>query len=172
MSPTNSGATPPSVRGRVRSLHRKPETGSEHGLPKPAVDQVRVLFGGVEGDFNRYRHEEQHDEPAQAILLMPIEMIHTVNSEGWPVREGDFGENVTTEGIPYAQFRPGDRFRLGEAVVQVSKACAPCTNLYLLPYVGEAKGPGFLRAMLHRRGWYASVIREGSIRSGDPIERF
>ncbi len=161
----------PSLHGRVRSLHRKPETGSEHGLPKPVVREIRIARGGVEGDFNRYRHEEQHDEPNQAVLLMPVEMIRSLNAEGWPIGEGDIGENVTTEGIPYSEFHPGDRFRVGEAVLEVSKPCVPCTNLYLLPYVGDEKGPGFLKTMLDRRGWYASVVREGRVRSGDPIER-
>ncbi len=102
---------------------------------------------------------------------MPVEMIRSLNAEGWPIGEGDIGENVTTEGIPYSAFHPGDRFRVGEAVLEVSKPCVPCTNLYLLPYVGDEKGPGFLKTMLDRRGWYASVVREGRVRSGDPIER-
>jgi MOSC domain-containing protein YiiM len=164
--------TVPRVRGRVRSLHRKPETGEEHGLPKPVVPEIRVLSGGVDGDFNRYRHEEQHDEPNQAVLLMPIEGIRVLNQEGWPIHEGDIGENITTEGIPYNEFHPGDRFRIGGAVVEVSKACVPCTNLYLLPYVGSEKGPEFLKIMLNRRGWYASVVQPGLVRTGDPIERF
>jgi MOSC domain-containing protein YiiM len=159
------------VQGRIRSLHRKPETGSEHGLPKPVSGEVLILRGGVEGDFNRYRHEEQHDEPNQAVLLMPIEMIRTLNAEGWPVREGDLGENITTEGIPYSEFRPGDRFRAGEAVLQISKPCTPCTNLHLLPYVGDTKGPGFLKIMLDRRGWYASVMQEGRVRTGEWVAR-
>lgn len=159
------------LRGQVRSLHRKPETGSEHGLPKPSVFDLIVRRSGVEGDFNRYRHEEQHDEPNQAVLLMPVEMIRSLNTEGWPIREGDLGENITTEGIAYGEFHPGDRFRVGESVLEVSKPCDPCTNLYLLPYVGETKGPGFVKTMLHRRGWYAAVIREGRVRIGDAIER-
>ncbi len=159
------------ARGRVRSLHRKPETGQEHGLPKPTVPELRIATGGVEGDFNRYRHEQQQDEPKQAVLLMPVEMLHTLNLEGWPVREGDIGENVTTQGIPYEAFHVGDRFRLGEAEVEISKPCTPCTNLELLPYVGPEKGPQFLKTMLHRRGWYARVTREGRVRTGDVIER-
>jgi MOSC domain-containing protein YiiM len=159
------------IHGRVRSLHRKPRTGSEHGLPKPTVESIRIVAEGVQGDFNRYRHEEQHDEPAQAVLLMPVEMIRTLNAEGWPLAEGDIGENVTTEGIPYDAFRPGDRFRVGEAVLEVSKPCVPCTNLYLLPYVGPSKGPLFLKTMLDRRGWYASVVQDGWVHQGDVVER-
>ncbi len=166
-----NSSTTHSVHGRARSLHRKPETGSEHGLPKPAFKELRIRLGGVEGDFNRYRHEEQQDEPAQAVLLMPIEMLQTLKAEGWPTREGDLGENVTTEGIPYSEFHVGDRFRVGEAVLEISKPCVPCTNLYLLPYVGPSKGPEFLKVMLNRRGWYSSVVREGRVAQGDVIEK-
>ncbi len=102
---------------------------------------------------------------------MPVETIRSLNAEGWPIHEGDLGENITTEGIPYKEFHPGDKFRVGGATLEVSKPCDPCTNLYLLPYVGETKGPGFLKTMLHRRGWYASVAREGRIHTGDAIER-
>ncbi|MGA7860516.1 MAG: MOSC domain-containing protein [Thermoplasmata archaeon] len=171
MSATAPSPVTHAVQGLVRSLHRKPETRSEHGLPKPVVPEIRIVPGGVEGDFNRFRHEEQHDEPNQAVLLMPVETIRSLNAEGWPIHEGDLGENITTEGIPYKEFHPGDKFRVGGATLEVSKPCDPCTNLYLLPYVGETKGPGFLKTMLHRRGWYASVAREGRIHTGDAIER-
>ena len=60
---------------------------------------------------------------------------------------------------------------MGEAILQVSKPCVPCTNLYLLPYVGEKKGPGFIKTMIDRRGWYAAVVHPGRTRTGDPIER-
>jgi MOSC domain-containing protein YiiM len=171
MHAAESSAALQAARGRARSLHRKPETGSEHGLPKPPVSEIRIIANGVEGDFNRYRHEEQADEPKQAVLLMPVETIRELNTEGWPIREGDLGENVTSEGISYNEFHPGDKFRVGEAVIEVSKPCVPCTNLYLLPYVGEKKGPGFLKTMLGRRGWYASVVHEGRVRTGDAIHR-
>lgn len=174
MATAPSHSTPRSAgwrRGRVRSLHRKPETSGEHGLPKPTVAELFIGAGGVQEDFNRYRHEELHDQPDQAVLLMAVEMIRSLNAEGWPISEGDVGENVTTEGIPYGEFHPGDRFRVGRAVLEISKACTPCTNLELLPYVGKSEGPRFIRTMLDRRGWYSSVIQEGRVRSGDAIER-
>ncbi len=125
---------------------------------------------GVEGDFNRFRHEERRDDGDMAILLMPRETLTELNGEGWPVRPGDLGENITTEGIPYGKFRPGERIAVGEVELEVSKACDPCDNLYLLPYVGAARGPEFLKTMLGRRGWYARVLREGRVRVGDSID--
>jgi MOSC domain-containing protein YiiM len=156
--------------GRVFEIHRKPEVPGEHGLPKPAVPRAFVARTGVVGDFNRYRHQEKSDDPAMALLILPRETLAELGREGWPVRSGDLGENLTTEGIEYDVFAPGRRFRAGEMVFEVSKPCTPCDNLFLLPYVGAARGPEFLKVMLHRRGWFARVVHEGWVATGDPIE--
>ena len=159
-----------SSEGRVLQVNRKSQTPGEHGLPKYAVRDARVTRAGLEGDFNVYRHEEKADDPDMAVLLLPVEVIETLNQEGWPVRAGDLGENLTTAGIPNEEFRPTQRLRVGSTVLQVSKACDPCTNLHLLGYVGNAKGPEFLRTMIGRRGWYCRVLQEGTVREGDPVE--
>jgi len=160
----------PQVSGRVFELHRKAEVAGEHGLPKPSVSEAFVSRSGLVGDFNRYRHEEKKDDTAMALLLVPRETLAELSREGWPVRSGDLGENLTTEGIPYNAFTPGRRFRAGETVLEISKACTPCDNLFLLPYVGPTRGAEFLKVMLDRRGWYARVIHEGRVRAGDRIE--
>jgi MOSC domain-containing protein YiiM len=158
------------VSGRVFELHRKAEVAGEHGLPKPSVSEAFVSRAGLVGDFNRFRHEEKKDDPAMAVLIVPRETLAGLAREGWPVRPGDLGENLTTEGIAYDAFVPGRRFRAGEVVLEVSKACTPCDNLFLLPYVGPERGAEFLKVMLDRRGWYARVLREGRVRAGDRVE--
>jgi MOSC domain-containing protein YiiM len=158
-----------SGRGRVYQLNRKPERPEEHGLPKAAVSDARVFKQGLDGDFNRFRHEEKRDDPGMAILIIPLETIEELNREGWPVRPGDLGENITSQGVAYDDFAPGAKFQIGDAQLEIVKPCTPCTNLYLLPYVGEERGPEFLRVTLGRRGWYARVLEEGSIHVGDSI---
>ena len=157
------------VAGIVLQVNAKPQTKGEHGLPKRPVASAIVSRAGVEGDFNVYRHEEQEDEPDQALMIMPIETIRELNDEGWPVRPGDLGENLTTSGIPYESFSIGKTFIAGGVRLQISKPCEPCTRLYSLPYVGKSKGPGFLKVMLGRRGWYARVVVEGRVRAGDSV---
>jgi MOSC domain-containing protein YiiM len=157
--------------GRVRRLSRKPQTPGQRGLPKPAVPEARITVRGVEGDYNVFRHDEAHDDPAMAILLMPFETLNELVREGWPVRPGDVGENITTEGIAYDAFAPGDRFRVGGALLEITKPCTPCDNLFQLPYVGPERGPEFLKATLGRRGWYAKVLEEGTVRTNDRVER-
>jgi MOSC domain-containing protein YiiM len=154
----------------VAEVHRKAETTGEHGLPKPAVPSIRILANGVAGDFNRYRHEEKHDDPTSAVLLMPSETLEALRTEGWPVQPGDLGENLTTQGVPYEELRPGTVLLAGEAELEVTRPCDPCQNLYLLPYVGKTRGPSFLRTMVDRRGWYCRVRVPGTVRAGDPLK--
>jgi MOSC domain-containing protein YiiM len=156
--------------GRLVQINVKAATGEEAGLPKRSVPAAGVGPGGVEGDFNRYRHDQLADDPNSAVSVMTSETIRALDREGWPVRAGDLGENLTTEGIDYASMGPGRRIRVGEVEIEVTRACEPCTNLYRLPYVGIERGPKFLKTMLDRRGWYAKVTKPGTVRVGDSVE--
>lgn len=158
------------MKGQIYQINLKPETPGQHGLPKRPVESAMVTFMGLKGDFNRWRREEAHDDLDLALLIMALEKIQELNQGGWPVKPGDIGENILTVGIPYDDFAPGKTYSFGEAQIQIVKACTPCTNLYSLPYVGEEKGPRFLRVMLGKRGWYARVLQEGQIKTGDSIE--
>jgi len=165
-SQINRSLSTRAVPGEIQQINVKPQIKGEHGLPKKRVDSAFVVRAGLEGDFNVYRHEELLDDPDQALLIMPIETIRELNSEGWPIKPGDLGENFTTSGIPYQAFSVGKVFAAGRVRFQITKACDPCDNLFLLPYVGTAKGSDFLKVMLGRRGWYAKVLEEGHVKSG------
>jgi len=158
------------MTGKIYQINVKQETAGQRGLPKQPVESAMVTYNGLDGDFNKWRHEKEHDDPGMALLIMSLEKIRELNKEGWPVQPGDIGENITTIGIPYEDFAPGKRYKLGEAEVQIYKKCDPCTNLYLLPYVGKEKGAGFIKTMLNRRGWYAKVTQEGRIRKGGTFD--
>jgi MOSC domain-containing protein YiiM len=157
------------MRGRIIQINVKPRKAGERGLPKFAVRSAEIKFEGLVGDFNVWRHEKMGDDPNCAVLLMPIETIEEINREGWPIKPGDIGENITTSGIAYDGFALNARIGAGRAEFQISKACDPCVNLFRLPYVGKKKGKEFLKTMYGRRGWYARVIKEGKIQTGDEI---
>ncbi len=159
------------AKGHIYQINVKPETEGQRGLPKIPVLSAFVTREGVAGDFNRYRHEHRRDNPNMALLIMPIEMLLSLGEEGWPIRPGDIGENITTTGLPYDSFASGSCYRIGEVEIQISVKCDPCKNLYGLSYVGDKHGPDFVKTMLNRRGWYARVLREGRINKDDVIQQ-
>jgi sulfite oxidase len=158
------------VAARIVQLSLKAREGRSRGLPKRPVPELVVTPDGVQGDFNRWRTEKAAGDPDQAVLLLSEETLADLRAEGWPVRPGDIGENLTVAGLPADALRPGVRVQVGEVVLEVSKACDPCTILHTLPYVGLERGPAFLRAMAGRRGWFARVLQGGTIRSDAAVE--
>ena len=87
------------------------------------------------------------------------------------------GENITSQGIPYDGFVIGAQYQVGEAVIEIAEPCLACMNLASLPFIGQERGPEFIRtltrmegnALFNRRGWYAAVVREGVVSPGDAI---
>jgi ferredoxin-NADP reductase/MOSC domain-containing protein YiiM/ferredoxin len=81
---------------------------------------------------------------------------------------GNFGENLTVEGLPDNEVCIGDRFRIGGAVVEVSQPRDTCYRVGIR--VNHPAIPALLVA--HRRpGFYFRVIQEGEIGAGDRIEK-
>lgn len=155
--------------GSVRRLSVKPQTEGERGLPKRAVPELRITAAGAEGDYNHYRSTKVKGDPDLAILVLTEEVIEALRREGWPVEPGDLGENLTLAGVPEASLKPGARLAIGEVVLEVSQPCDPCSETYVLPYVGRDKGPEFVRTLVGRRGWFTRVLSPGKIVAGDPV---
>jgi ferredoxin-NADP reductase/MOSC domain-containing protein YiiM/ferredoxin len=81
---------------------------------------------------------------------------------------GNFGENLTVEGLADKEVCIGDRFRIGGAVVEVSQPRDTCYR------VGIRLNHPPIAALLvaHRRpGFYFRVMEEGDIGAGDRVEK-
>ncbi len=81
---------------------------------------------------------------------------------------GNFGENLTVEGLADNEVCIGDRFRIGGAIVEVSQPRDTCYR------VGIRLNHPEIAAQLvahHRPGFYFRVIQEGEIGAGDRIEK-
>jgi MOSC domain-containing protein YiiM len=126
----------------VERLSVKPQTPGEYGLPKRAVPGFEVTTRGAAGDYNNYRERELPGDLDLAILVITREVLDA----------------------------PGARLQVGEVELEISKACDPCKEVYTLPYIGESRGPAFVRTLVGRRGWYARVLRPGTIAVGAPVE--
>jgi len=146
----------------------KPDTTSEVGLPKMPVAQVQIDMAGLAaGDYNRYRQKKKNNAPDMAVLIISTDVLGELNKEGWPVKPGDLGENLTIANIDYGSISPGQKYSIGEVEIEISYICDPCANLYAFPYVGDKRRFEFIKTIMNRGGWYARVLKEGSVSVGD-----
>ena len=148
---------------KLLQINVKPNTANEHGIPKTSVSSAMLSKSGLEGDYNNYRTIKKNRNPDMAVLLYPIETIEELNKEGWPIKPGDLGENFTITGIPHSHFSPNQQYQIGDSLIEISFECDPCQNLSVLPYIGKTKINDFNKTLMHRRGWYARVLKEGLI---------
>jgi ferredoxin-NADP reductase/MOSC domain-containing protein YiiM len=79
---------------------------------------------------------------------------------------GQFGENLTVDGLPDDQVCIGDRYRIGEAEFEVTQPRVTCYRVAVR--VGEPELPALLVSH-HRPGFYMRVLTEGHIQAGDEI---
>jgi MOSC domain-containing protein YiiM len=147
---------------------------SRGGVPKYAIPQGDIGPLGIAGDSNA--HPEIHGGPQQAILVISSEAIAELTALGYPLYPGALGENITTIGLDRAQWRAGQRWRMGQAIVEFTTVRAPCSQL-------SVYGPGIQRAIYDEKvdagdpssprwalsGFYASVVKPGPVRPDDPI---
>jgi len=158
------------MAGLVAGLSVKPETPCQVGLPKRPVASLAITAEGADGDYNRYRTKTLIGDPDSAILLLTDEILAELRQEGWAVEPGHLGENVLLTGVPAGALQIGTRVRLGSVLLEVSRLCEPCSELYELPYIGRSRGPEFVRTLKGRRGWYARVLEGGRVARGDSVE--
>ncbi|MFN2385636.1 MAG: MOSC domain-containing protein [Thermoanaerobaculia bacterium] len=133
---------------------------------EPVGGRVRARFLNLEGD--RQADLRVHGGRDKAVYAYDLE-----NSRFWAERlggeipPGQFGENLTVEGMKEDDVRIGDRYRVGTAVVEVSEPRSPCFKLGV-----KMGSPAFLKPFLEsgRTGFYLRVIEEGELGAGDPIE--
>lgn len=146
------------------------------GIDKqPAAGPVEVRAPGPKGtgagsglvgdDIFDTRH---HGGDDQAVYAYAREDLDAWQAElGRPLRNGVFGENLTTAGLDVNGAVIGERWQIGDRVVlEVSAPRIPCGTF--AHWMAEA---GWVKRFTVRAvpGAYLRVIVSGEIRAGDPI---
>jgi ferredoxin-NADP reductase/MOSC domain-containing protein YiiM len=81
---------------------------------------------------------------------------------------GQFGENFTVQGLADDEVCIGDRYRIGEALFEVTQPRVTCYRVGIR--MNEPAMPTLLVAH-HRPGFYLRVLEEGQVQAGDEIEK-
>jgi MOSC domain-containing protein YiiM len=131
----------------------------------PADGAVHVGRLGLDGD--EQADLENHGGPEQAIYVYAREDLDWWAGQlSRAVRDGLFGENITTAGLDVTNALIGERWRLGTAEVQVTSCRIPCGTFR--SWTGE-KGWVKRFAQAGRPGAYLRVLAEGIVRPGSTV---
>ncbi len=153
-----AGQLPGRAEGVVTQLNAG--TG---GVPKAAIDDVEVGFGGVTGDVQKSR--QHHGRPWQALCIWSADVIDAFNAQGHQLFPGAAGENVTVRGLHWPDVRPGVRLQLGEVLCEVSAYAFPCKQNASWFRDGDFMAMWSGNGAVSRL--YATVLQPGRIATGD-----
>lgn len=144
-------------------------SGEPSAIRKPRVDQA--MLGPLGFDSGEQADLKNHGGTDKAINFYPHEDYLWWNGvlEAGADRLSStsaFGENITTIGLLQTEICIGDRFAIGEAVIEVSQGRQPCWKLNHL--FGDQN---IVKRMTQsaKCGFYARAIRNGLVRDTDTI---
>jgi ferredoxin-NADP reductase/MOSC domain-containing protein YiiM/ferredoxin len=131
-------------------------------LNGPAMVRRLNIDGDGQGDTKGHGGEQR------AVLVYQIGSYrYWQRYFGWDdFGYGQFGENLTVDGLPDDEVCIGDRYRIGDAEFEVTQPRVTCYRVGMR--LNEPELPALLVSH-HRPGFYMRVIQEGSVRAGDQI---
>ena len=127
------------------------------GEQKHPVPEIQLkLRHGIVGDAHAGDWHRQ-------ISLLAEESVDTMRANcPVPLDAGVFAENINTAGIDLKSLPIGTRLRIGETEVEVTQIGKEChSDCAIRRLAGTCVMP--------TEGIFAIVVREGTVRKGDPI---
>lgn len=97
------------------------------------------------------------------VSFLAEESIAKAHEMGLDVKEGDFGENFTTEGIDLLDLPLGTQLKIGDVLVEISQIGKVCHTRCAIYYLaGDCIFP--------REGIFGVVLNGGEVKAGDTVE--
>jgi MOSC domain-containing protein YiiM len=152
-----------------------------HAFSKLNVPAIRLVTGlGVEGDAHlgeKVQHlyharKNPHAPNLRQVHLMHEELFDELRANGFDVRPGAIGENVTTRGLDLLALPTGARLRLGGgAVIEVTGLRNPCRQIDAFQHglTAAVLGRDGEGRLIRKAGVMAIVISGGVVRAGDTV---
>lgn len=148
----------------IEAIHVAPRAGA----PMQSLEQIEAVAGeGLTAD--RYLsgagfYSRRPTSPgARQVTLFEAEVLERLLSEhGIVLSAGQHRRNLTTRGVRLAELL-GQRFRVGDALLEGVKDCPPCEHLERLVDLPV------MRPLVNSGGLRARILEGGTIRVGDSI---
>ena len=131
----------------------------------PVAGRIAARGVNLAGDDQADR--KAHGGPDKALYAYAVEDARWWEQEiGRALAYGEFGENLTTEGIDVNDALVGERWQIGTVVLEVSEPRIPCWRLGVR--MNDKMFPRrFTEAM--RPGAYLRIAVEGDVGAGDEV---
>ena len=129
----------------------------------------RVAARGVNLDGDDQADRKAHGGPHKALYAYATEDSSWWEQQlGRSISFGEFGENLTLEGVDVNGARIGERWQVGTTLLEVSEPRIPCWRLGVR--MNDDHFPArFTEAM--RPGTYLRIIAEGEVGADDEVTR-
>jgi len=151
--------------GRAREFEYNGRPAKSAIWKSPVVGRIAVRGVNLAGDDQADR--KAHGGPDKAVYAYAIEDARWWGQEiGRSLAHGEFGENLTTEGIEVNDALIGERWAIGSAVLEVSEPRIPCWRLGVR--MNDKMFPRRFTEAL-RPGAYLRIVVEGELGAGDEI---
>jgi molybdopterin adenylyltransferase len=135
---------------KIRSLN----LSENKGTIKQPVESVYITETGLDGDAHAgYWHRQ--------VSLLGVESIKKAGEQnGQQYNFGDFGENITTEGIELYKANILDRFQAGEVLMEITQIGKKChKGCEIMNISGNCIMPA--------EGIFCRVLKPGKLKTGD-----
>jgi MOSC domain-containing protein YiiM len=127
----------------------------------------RVAARGVNLEGDDQADRKAHGGPDKVVYAYAVEDVRWWEEKlGRSLQYGEFGENLTTEGIAVNDAVVGERWEIGTATFEVSEPRIPCWRLGVR--MNDQLFPRRFTEAL-RPGTYLRLIVEGDVGTGDEI---
>ncbi len=127
----------------------------------------RVAVRGVNLADDDQADRNVHGGPDKAVYAYAREDAAWWEEQlGRPVQPGEFGENLTLQGVAVTDAVIGERWAIGSTLLEVAQPRFPCWKLG-----ARMNDPEFPRrfADAGRQGAYLRIIHEGDVGAGDEV---
>jgi len=152
--------------GQVRTIDYRGKPVRTAILKTPYEGRLRLEGVNLRGDDQADRRV--HGGPERAAYAYALEdYLWWQERLGRTIPHGKFGENLTLSGVDVSGALIGERWHVGNAVVQVTSPRVPCYKLGFT--MGDQRFvKRFAEAL--RPGAYLGIVQEGDVGPGDPVE--
>jgi MOSC domain-containing protein YiiM len=137
---------------------------------QPIAGKVAITKLGLEGDTQADR--VHHGGPDMALHIYPLDHHHwwrgEIGEHPLLAQPGAFGSNIAVSGLDELSVAIGARFRLGTALVEVTRPRQPC---WKIEHRFGARGMVRRIVQTARCGWLMRVLEEGEAEAGDMLEQ-